>query len=178
LISFEKLNELAAAIEPDASLPIFVPHLFGRVCPAQPDVRGAWIGLAWDHTQAHLYRAVLEGVALEYAVYRQGLLALHKRLKIKELRVTGGGALSALWNQLKADAMQTPMRRVSRSEGAPLGAALLAGYGVGVLKSLPEAAKQWITLADATRPRRSLATFYTQRIARYEALLEHLNQNH
>ena len=204
LITFDELNRLAEAIEPDASLPIFVPHLCGRVCPAQPEMRGAWIGLAWDHTLAHLYRAVLEGVALEYAVYKKGLLSLYdtipdseaatdrdtaawtakKRIGrrgsniCKELRITGGGAKSVLWNQLKADATQTPMRRVAREEGAPLGAAMLAGYGVGIFRSLPEASKQWITLAEATRPRRSLAKLYATRVLRYESLLEHLNVDH
>ena len=178
LMTLSQLDKLAATIEPDAGLPIFVPHLGGRVCPAQPDVRGAWVGVAWDHTLAHLYRAVLEGVALEYAVYKQVLLALYKRLRVKELRVTGGGEQSVLWNQLKADAMQTPMRRVSHGKGAPLGAAMLAGYGVGLLKSLPDAAKQWVTLGEATSPQRSLASLYTRRLSRYAAILEHLNQDH
>lgn len=178
LMTFDELNELAETIESDASLPIFVPHLCGRVCPAQPNMRGAWIGLTWAHTLACLYRAALEGVALEYAVYKRGLLTLYEGLKIKELRVTGGGEQSTLWNQLKADAMQTPMRRVARSEGAPLGAAMLAGYGVGLLRSLPLAARQWITLGEATRPQRTLAKLYAERVARYEALLEHLNNIH
>ena len=178
LMTLSQLDKLAATIELDAASPIFVPHLGGRVCPAQPDVRGAWVGVAWDHTLAHLYRAVLEGVALEYAVYKQVLLALYKRLRVKELRVTGGGEQSVLWNQLKADAMQTPMRRVSHGKGAPLGVAMLAGYGVGLLKSLPDAAKQWVTLGEATSPQRSLASLYTKRLSRYAAFLEHLNQDH
>jgi hypothetical protein len=69
------------------------------------------------------------------------------------------------------------LRRVSRSEGAPLGAAMLAGFGTGVLSSLAEAAKQWITLAAATRPRRSLAAISAERRAKYEALLKHLNHD-
>ena len=173
--TLEDLDKQAATIKPDVLLPLFVPHLGGRVCPAQPDLRGAWTGLAWDHSFAHLYRAVLEGGALEYAVYKQGLLKLYDELKIKELRVTGGGEQSSLWNQIKADALQTPLRRVSRSEGAPLGAAMLAGFGVGVLRSLPEAARQWVALAETTRPQRALAPLYAARLARYETILERLN---
>jgi len=168
-------DDLAAAIEPAEGLPLFVPHLGGRVCPAQPELRGAWTGLTWDHGLAHLYRAVLEGVALEYAVYKKGLLALYPGLKVKELRVTGGGQQSTLWNAIKADAMQTPLRRVSRTEGAPLGAAMLAGWGVGLLDGLPQAAGRWITLAELTRPRRALASLYAARLARYERILERLN---
>jgi xylulokinase len=174
LVGLDELDELAAAIAPREDLPMFVPHLGGRVCPAQPSIRGAWVGLTWDHKLTHLYRAVLEGVALEYAVYQDGLKGLYEGLKMKELRVTGGGAESSLWNRLKSDALQTPLRRVSRSEGAPLGAAMLAGYGVGLLKSLPEAARKWITLGEAIRPKRAVAALYARRIERYKKLLEQL----
>jgi len=170
-IDLARLDALAAGIEPDADAPLFVPHLGGRVCPAQPDLRGAWVGLTWDHGLAHLYRAALEGVALEYAVYQQRLRAIYPGLRMKELRVTGGGEHSRLWNTLKADALQVPLRRVGRSEGAPLGAAMLAGYGVGLLASLPAAAKAWIALGERIYPRRPLADYYTKRLARYESLL-------
>ncbi len=171
LLTLAQLDALAAEIEPDRTSPMFVPHLGGRVCPAQPNLRGAWVGLTWSHTMAHLYRAVLEGVALEYAVYKQGLRKLYPRLRLRELRAIGGGEQSALWNQLKADATQTPLRRVSRSEGAPLGAAMLAGCGAGALKSLPDAARRWITLAEATCPRKALAALYAARLAQYESIL-------
>lgn len=175
LASLADLDKEAAALEPRGGLPLFIPHLGGRVCPAQPDLRGAWVGLSWDHGLAHLYRAVLEGVALEYALYRKGLSRLYGDTQIKELRVTGGGESSALWNTLKADALQAPLRRVARSEGAPLGAAMLAGWGVGVLPGLPEAAKQWITLGETTRPRKSLASVQSCRLERYESLLRLLD---
>ena len=63
------LNAAAAAIQPSAEDPFFVPHLGGRVSPGQPLLRGAWVGLTWSHGMGHLYRAVLEGVALEYGIY-------------------------------------------------------------------------------------------------------------
>jgi xylulokinase len=175
LVSLAGLDRQAAALEPGDDLPLFVPHLGGRVCPAQPDLRGAWVGLSWDHGLAHLYRAVLEGVALEYALYQQSLRRLYGNTHIEELRVTGGGEASSLWNAIKADALQTPLRRVARAEGAPLGAAMLAGWGVGVLPSLPQAARQWITLAETTRPRKPLADFYARRLRRYETLLRLLD---
>jgi xylulokinase len=170
-----ELDRLAAEVEPSDRLPLFVPHLGGRVCPAQPALRGAWAGLSWDHGVPELYRAVLEGVALEYTVYKKTLLALYDGLSIKELRVTGGGQSSRLWNIIKADALQIPLRAVSREEGGPLGAAMVAGFGVGVLRSLPEAARKWIALAEATRPQRSLAAYYARRLGRYESLVGTLN---
>jgi sugar (pentulose or hexulose) kinase len=80
-----------------------------------------------------------------------------------------------LWNAIKADALGIPLRRVARTEGAPLGAAMLAGWGVGVLSSLPQAAKQWIPLGETTRPRKPLAACCARRLERYESLLHSLN---
>lgn len=175
-LGLEQLDERAAAVDPQQGLPLFVPHLGGRVCPAQPDLRGAWVGLTWDHTLAHLWRAMLEGVALEYGIYQRVLLSLFPQFKLGELRITGGGEKSSLWNQVKADVLQTPVRRIASSEGAPTGAALLAGYGVGLIASLPEAAQQWVACGQATTPRRALAPHYARRRAAYEELLEHLNR--
>jgi xylulokinase len=175
-ITLERLNDMAAAADPLQGLPMFVPHLGGRVCPAQPDLRGAWVGLTWDHTAGHLYRAMLEGVALEYGVYKQVLLDLFPDYRIAELRITGGGEKSSLWNQIKADVLQTRVCRIARSEGAPLGAALLAGYGVGLFKSLPAAAKRWITTGQATRPRRAMRDHYARRQKTYQALIDLLNR--
>ena len=55
LLTLAQLDALAAEIEPDQTSPMFVPHLGGRVCPAQPNLRGAWVGLTWS-TMAHLSR--------------------------------------------------------------------------------------------------------------------------
>ena len=174
-ITLARLDELAEAIDPSDDLPLFVPHLGGRVCPAQPDLRGAWTGLSWNHGTGHLYRAVLEGVALEYAVYQQVLQSLYRRIEFRELRVTGGGERSRLWNQIKADVMQVPLRRVDRDEGAPLGAALLAGFGVGLFADVARAARKWISLGPVTRCRKKPASFYAQRLKRYRKLLQLLD---
>ena len=63
------IEQAAASIAPGADGLFFSPHLGGRICPADPDMRGAWMGFSWGHTQAHFFRAVLESVAFEYAYY-------------------------------------------------------------------------------------------------------------
>ncbi len=167
-----RLNRLAAGILPRADDPLFLPHLGGRVSPSQPHLRGCWAGLCWSHSAAHLYRAVLEGVALEYCISRDVLEALNPELAIREVRVTGGGQRSAVWNRIKADALQIPIVRVTRGEGAPLGAALLAGYGVGLIGDLDDAARQWIRTGDTVQPDPALATHYRLRVDRYRRLLD------
>ena len=103
---------------------------------------------------------MLEGVALEYCVYRDVLQELNPELKMRELRVTGGGEKSAVWNQIKADALGMPVVQITRPEGAPLGAALLAGFGVGLFRSLDSAAGDWIQTGHVVRPDRKQAAHY------------------
>ena len=133
------------------------------------------MGVPWTHTAAHLWRALLEGVALEYAIYRQALLRLRLKLRSAEMRVTGGGEKSALWNQMKADVLGVPVVQVNRTEGAPLGGALLAGYGAGLVKDLPAAAQTWIGKGAIYQPNPRLAGYYQERLDRYQHLLESLN---
>ena len=153
----DRLNRAAAQLKPAQTDPLFVPHLGGRVNPSQPKLRGSWSGLTWSHTAAHLYRAALEGVALEYCIYRDVLQTLNPDLNIAEMRITGGGEKSALWNQIKADALGIRVVQVDRHEGAPLGAAMLAAFGVNLFNSPQEAAAEWISTGNVVRPTKSFA---------------------
>jgi xylulokinase len=170
--TLSRLNRLAADLAPRPDDPLFIPHLGGRVSPSRPHLRGCWAGLSWSHSAAHLYRAVLESVALEYCLYRDVLEALNPELAIREVRVTGGGQRSALWNRIKADALQTPVVRVTRLEGAPLGAALLAGHGVGLIGDIDAAARRWIRTDDTVQPEPALAGHYRARVDRYRRLID------
>jgi xylulokinase len=173
--SFDELNALAGAVVPAAALPMFVPHLGGRASPGWPALRGAWAGLAWDHARGELYYAMLEAVALEYALYQQTLAQLLPGAPCMELRITGGGEKSAVWNQLKADVLQTPIVQIEQGGGAPMGAAMLAGLGAGVFASLPAAAAQWVRLGRRFLPNPEVAGHFRARLARYEKLLHALH---
>jgi xylulokinase len=115
-------------------------------------------------------------VALEYCIYRDVLRTVNPELNIREIRITGGGEKSDLWNQMKADALGIPLVQVNRHEGAPMGAALLAGFGVGLCQNLDDAASRWVRKGDIYRPNRQLEEHYQARLARYTRLLSALNQ--
>lgn len=170
-LTFASLDQSASRLKECDALPWFIPHLGGRVCPSQPGLRGAWVGLDWEHHQAHMYRSILESVALEYAIYRDVLMSIDSTFKMRELRVTGGGEASSLWNHIKADVLQCPVRKIKESSGAPMGAALVAGFGVGLFKSLAAAARRWVTLGDRVTPQRKSAKHYEARISTYRKLL-------
>lgn len=131
----EMINE-AAAIPPGAEGLFFSPHLGGRICPATPEMRGAWLGFSWGHTRAHFFRAVLESIAYEYAWYLRVLGRYIPNLELTEARVVGGGARSDVWNGIKADVLGVPYQRLGRSEFGTWGAAMIAGKAVGLYDDL------------------------------------------
>jgi xylulokinase len=171
-MTFAELDALSSGHEGDEHLPYFIPHLGGRVSPAWPSLRGAWADLDWGADLGSMFRAMLDSVALEYGLYKGALEALLPEFKVREVRVTGGGEKSRIWNQLKADRLQVPVVGIQGSGGAPMGAALLAGAGVGIFPDLEGAAGKWIKLGAPHRPDPSKAELSRHRIERYSALLD------
>jgi xylulokinase len=172
---YEQLDALAGQIAPGADGVFFSPHLGGRICPANPDMRGSWTGFSWGHTQAHLYRAVLESVAYEYAYYLRILKGLVPYLKLIEARVVGGGAQSRLWNQIKADVLGVPYQRLCRSEFGPWGSAMIAGKAVGVFDDLVETATRAATPdGGPIVPRAEINQNYRPLVAKYIDLQQDL----
>ena len=171
-IDFDELNRLAEELGADADLPLFVPHVAGRVCPPEPAIRGAWADLTWSHRIEHLYRALLEAVALEYRTYKRILEGLLPELRLSEIRVTGGGEKSVFWNRIKASALDLSVVQITRSYGAPMGSAMLAAYGAGLVSSLEEASDRWIETGNSYTADPDLRKLYADKHARYEWLVE------
>lgn len=130
--SAAELDELAASV-PDAGGAWLVPAFAGLGAPHwDPYARGALVGLTRGTNRAHLCRAALESIALQTVDL---IVAMQKdaRLDLTELRVDGGAARSAPLLQIQADLLGLPVVRPQVSETTALGAAALAGLGVGVL---------------------------------------------
>ena len=125
-----------------------------------PLARGATIGWSDYHTLAHYYRSLLEGIAFEVRLliecYAQQL-GIHPR----ELRLGGGGALSVTWRQIIADV--TGLEVVtSTAESTSLGAAMMAGAGIGCYASVAEASAAMYHPRERIRPRPEEAAIYDQ----------------
>ena len=175
-MDLQELDRLGEELASDEPLPLFVPHMEGRVCPGQPHIRGAWIGLSWKHTLAHLYKSMLESVAMEYAIYLKIMLATQSQLAFTGLRVTGGGAESAFWNRIKSSVLGLPVAVVVGNQGAPAGAAMVAGVGAGLFEGLADTARRWVTLGQWFQPEKEAAQMYQGRVEQYKRLLELVNE--
>lgn len=147
----------------------FLPYLTGERTPyPDPNARGAFVGMTVRHTQAHMKRAVLEGVAFGL---RDSLELLRAGgVKIEQIRASGGGTRSALWRQILADVMNCELVTVNTTEGAAYGAALLAGVGGGVWPDVDGACEATIRLTDHVTPQKEVAVQYEEMYRIYHNL--------
>lgn len=171
-ISFEDLDLLASKQTPNINDPIFIPHLGGRSCPGQSDMRGAWFNLSWSSDASVLYRSILESVAMEYCLFKNSVFSLYDDYPIKELRITGGGEKSVLWNHVKADALDLKVVQIKQNEGAPMGAAMLAGFGTGVLSNAKTTINNWIKISNEYYPDFDKHSFYQKRLKKYNKMIK------
>jgi xylulokinase len=131
-------------------------------------MRGAWLGFSWSHTQAHFFRAVMEGVAFEYAYYLRILRELLPDLELTEARAVGGGARSRVWNQIKADVLGVPFQRLTGSEFGTWGAALIAAKAAGLVDNLAERAGEGAQPAgEAAQPNAEFHRSYQPMVDKY-----------
>ncbi len=147
----------------------FVPYLTGERTPhPDPLARGAFVGLTMRHTRAHMTRAVLEGVAygLKDAFTLIGAVGLPEQF---EVRISGGGAKSPIWQQIIADVLNAPLVNVNTTEGGAFGAALLAGVGAGIWPDVPAACQTTITNGKRVEPSANAAV-YAEKYATYQDL--------
>src|SRR5262249_13884358 len=140
-----------AGVPPGSDGVIWAPYLMGERTPhCDPDVRAALVGLAAQHTRGHVVRAVLEGVAFSQRD-SFGIFA-ELKLPIVNVRVGGGGARSTVWRQIQADTYGRTVEPVKAEEGAAYGAAVLAGVGAGVWKTVDDACDAIVRTASETQP--------------------------
>lgn len=161
---------LAATVAPGAHGLTFLPYLEGERAPIwNPRARGAFTGLSTATEPGHLIRAVLEGVACSVR-HILSLAVENGGTPIREVRVAGGGARIALWNQIKADVTGLSFRPCETSENGVLGSAILAATGAGDFADIATASDAMVRLGDAVTPNPAHREIYDDLFRRYVAL--------
>ncbi len=136
------IEELANQV-PSTDGVYLIPAFVGLGAPYwDPEARGAIVGLTRGSGRAHIARATLEAMALQNVDI---LLAMEKDLgrRLAGVRVDGGAVHNNLLMQMQADFLGTPVERPSQTESTVMGAAFLAGLGVGYWNDLKELRKIW-----------------------------------
>ncbi len=137
--AYEALLAEAAQVPRGSGGVTFLPYLAGRGTPeADPDLRGGFVGVGLEHGRAHLARAVLEGIAFAL----REIYAEFERLgmQVGAVRLTGGGARSALWRQILADVLQRPI--TCAGGDSTLGVVIVAAVGLGLYPDFASAVSE------------------------------------
>jgi sugar (pentulose or hexulose) kinase len=166
--AYDLLTEMAAHVPPGCDGLVMLPHLMGAFSPEENlAARGVFSGFTLGHAKGHFVRAILEGVAFNL---RQILATLNQAgYHFSEVRTSGGGSRSWLWNQIKADVCGLPIVTLVNEETALLGDAILAGVACGVFSSVAEACAQMVAIKERIQPGKQRVA-YEMAYQRYQDL--------
>jgi len=168
------LIEQASDMRVEATTPLFLPHLAGERAPIwDTESRGVFARLNAGSGPVQLTLSVMEGVA--HSVY-WAFEALEQSAGIvaSQIKISGGGARSDAWCQIRADVLGKPLTRTSIPAAAALGAAIIAGVGSGAFPSLPEAIRDLVRFGRTFEPDGARRDFYADRHRHYRDLYQAL----
>jgi xylulokinase len=169
-VDWDHLMALAAESPPGANGVMFLPHFSGSTIPVpDPDSRGVFVGLRNTTTRGDMLRAVIEGLNFQFLEILQGVQTALKVTPEKFVAV-GGGAQNAFWMQNKADMVGRPIETPDIEEATPLGAAILAGIGVGLYADEDDALARTYRPGKVYEPNTDLTPMYAERFELYKQL--------
>lgn len=173
--SFDLFNELADVVPAGSDGLVFLPYMMGERSPIwNPDARGVYYGLDFGKTKGHILRAAMEGVALSL---RHNIeVAEEAGASVFVLRAMGGSANSILWTQIKSDVTGKPVVVPSADTATTLGAAILAGVGVGVYRDFEEAVGLTVKNRRYHVPNEDNRKVYDKNYQVYRTLYEQLKE--
>lgn len=172
--SYDLLTEEAAQVPPGSEGLVALPHLSGSMAPdVNAKAKGVFYGFTMKHSKAHFIRAIMESIGY---IIRRNIEALENAgLSVSELRSSGGGSKSSLWNQIKADIIDRPLVTINSSEAACLGAAILAGTAIGMFDSVESACEIMAEEKERFIPIKSNRAAYETGYQDYRKLFADLN---
>lgn len=167
--AYDLISKEAATVPAGSEGLIMLPHLNGSMAPdPNPKAKGVFYGFTLKHRKPHFVRSIMEAVGY---IIRRNIDALGRMgIEVKEIRSLGGGARSSVWNQIKADITGRPLVTMKCKEAACLGAAILAGKGVGMFQDVTGACKHMVQVADRYTPNPENASIYERGYSNYQKL--------
>jgi len=171
---YELLDRAAGQVSAGSDGIVMLPYFMGERNPIwDPHAKGTIVGLNLTHTRAHLYRAFLEGVA--YSL-RHNMEEVVSKLPLKdEIILVGGAAKSRLWTKIFSDVTGYRIKIIKEDVEAPLGDALLAALGAGLIDD-PEHMLRWFHFQYADDPDAEAKEIYDRRFAAYKEIYHGLKE--
>jgi xylulokinase len=167
---WEPLMALAASAPPGAHGVMFLPHMAGANCPVvDPRSLGALVGLSGAASAADVLRAMIEGLSYQFL---DVVTAMEAAVGTSLPRIVGvgGGTRNAFWMQTKADVLGRTIEVPDVEEATPLGAAIVAGIGLGLYRDEADACQRVYRPGRAYHPNSELAPRYAEWFSLYKQL--------
>ena len=167
---YRQLEKEAEQIEAGSEGVMVLPYWNAVMNPYwDPDARGCIIGLSSGHHRGHLYRAILEGIAMEQALATKAV-EMATGNPTREYALIGGGAKSELWRQIIADASGKRVLNMLTDEASSLGAGISAAVASGWFPSFEEAADKMVSVKEITEPIPQNADRYSNQLNTYRKI--------
>ncbi|MBB3207872.1 xylulokinase [Rhodopirellula rubra] len=174
--SYEAATREAAAAPAGSGSLLFLPYLNGERTPhADPQARGAFVGMNLTHDRGAMTRSVMEGITF---ALRDSLEIIESLgVPVRQVRASGGGSKNTLWRQMQADVFGKKITTLRVEQGAAYGVALLAAVGDGAYRSITTACSATIEVAAETKPDAKAKAAYNRLFPVYQDLYSNLKES-
>jgi len=140
---------------------VFLPYLASATSPRWNSyARGTLVGLTFAHNKWCIARAFVEGIILEMKDIINSML--ESGIEINNIHLMGGPTKSDLWNQIQADMYNREVKTLKITDAAVLGAAILAGVGVGIFNDIREGISKMVKIDRQYKPIKENVQLYDE----------------
>ena len=176
-ISIEDVEEALQDSELAPGPVLAIPYLSGSMTywEGGRDARGGLVNLTLATTPSEIVRAFMESIT--YDLVNTLSMIRDEGIQAERIRITGGGARSSWWTQLKSDMTNLPIETVEHQEPGTLGAALLAGLAIGVYDDMEEISRQYSGTGKVYEPNVVRAEMHHEKLELYRQLMKLLLEN-
>ena len=177
-VDWDYLMADAAGAQPGSGGAFFLPHMSGSSCPVN-DSRsmGAFVGLTNFTTRGEMGRAIIEGLNYQFLDIVRSM-ENGMGTQAEKFVAVGGAVKNKFWMQNKADIVGRPIEIPEIPEATPLGAAILAGIGVGLYKNEQDAYARVHRPGTLVEPDLKLSQRYAEWFSTYRQLYPALSPLH
>lgn len=171
-VSYEEIIKMASEIPIGSEGLIFYPYMLGERRKDNSFARGCFFGLNLNHKIEHLARSVMEGTVLALGNDIQNFRNLG--VNIHRVVCVGGATRNKLLYKMKADLTQLPHILINEPEASLRGGALLAAYGLGLIKDLSKAEKGTDLETKTIEPNISVTSQYNELLLEFKRIYDHM----
>ncbi|MDO4556382.1 MAG: FGGY-family carbohydrate kinase [Lachnospiraceae bacterium] len=154
---YDVLSEQAKEVPPGSKGILFLPYLTGGYGDIS-NASGCFLNMTMDTDQKVLWRAVLEAIGYDYI----GVTDIYRKagVNLDRITITEGGSRSDLWNQIKADMLNSDVVTLKNAGGAVMTNVVVAAFAMGDVENLQDSFNSWLETKKVYHPNPKNTSYY------------------